>query len=93
MTHLNTIMITGTAKNVRKNTGKGTTVLLVEYKVYIWGCKKDDALQFVGSLNKTLNGYNELWQKAKDIAVEYFKEGYMQDGAYTQFLDHITIID
>lgn len=86
---MNTILISGTVKNLY-TTNDNETKHLCEYSVFIFGSKKGNALQFVRELNFTSEiGYSELWQRAKEIAVEYFSEGYMQDGAYTQFLDHL----
>ena len=81
---MNTLMITGTAKMTDNNK--------VFYEIIIWGCPSGESLQFVTSKGLTLDGYNDLWQEAKAFALNYFPGNKMDDGAYTQFLEHITLL-
>jgi len=89
---MHTIMITGSVKNTT-TTKKNTTIHECEYAVFIWGCLKGNPIQFITELKfKTQIGYAALWQKAKEIVVDYFNDPQFQDGAYTQFRDHIIMI-
>lgn len=81
---MNTILITGTAKMNGNH---------VNYDVYIWASKEGDQIQMITNFKSTFDGYMDLWKEAKERAVNYLHEPRMDDGAYTQFLDHITIIN
>lgn len=80
---MNTILITGTAKSVSMSE--------VEYDVFIWASQHGGELKLVKPYKVTNAGYNELWSDAKDIAAGFFLNPSFEDGAYTQFLDHLII--
>ncbi len=79
---MNTILISGTATSINNK---------VVYSVHFWGAKKGQPIQFITSDTLLLSGYDGLWNAAKIVASNYFKDSSFSDGAYTQFLDHITI--
>lgn len=82
---MNTILITGTAQPIIG--GK------VDYNVNIWASKEGEQIQFVKYSSLQIAGYSTLWAYAKSIVISYFgNETKFDDGAYTQFLDHLTII-
>jgi len=81
---MNTILITGTAKP------EGSKV---NYNVNIWASKEGEQIQFVKSQSMEISGYSTLWAYAKSIVISYFgNDAKLDDGAYTQFLDHLIII-
>lgn len=81
---MNTILITGTVKRVEPNDFK--------YEVYIWGSKEGEPLRVFVCGVLISGGYDDLWKFGKECAQNYFKEPRMNDGAYTQFLEHIILI-
>lgn len=83
---MNTILISGTAATAKK-------VNAINYKVYVWAAENNKPIQFITAFEQDLHSYNSLWFAAKCIAKNYFKNDKMDDGAYTQFLDHISIIN
>lgn len=85
---MNTILITGTAKNISSN-----HIHEVEYNVMIWGAQSGQDISVITYFNERLIGYGALWSTAKKKAVEYFNNPRMEDGAYTNMLEHITIIE
>ena len=89
---MNTILITGTAKQANQQSGNELKYM-VTYDVNIWAAIEGEQIQLVTYFTDTLNGYVELWAIAKDKAASYFKNELLKDGAYTQYLDHITILD
>lgn len=83
---MNTILITGMAHTENNQPD-------VFYKVNIWASKEGEQIQFIQSLDLRLSGYSELWHQAKYIASSYFGgNNKFDDGAYTQFLDHINLV-
>ena len=88
---MNTLMITGIAKNIGKATRNGVE-FKVEYDVYIWGSLSGNPLQLVTTMKVETEGHATLWEKAKVIGMAYFDGNKMDDGAYTNFLEHLTVI-
>lgn len=80
---MNTIFIVGSAKCVGKQ---------VEYSVNIWGSPDKEQIQFVRPFHGTISGHVELWRTAKDIVKTYFNIHTFDDGAYTSFLEDLTVI-
>ena len=81
---MNTILITGTAKP------EGSSV---NYNVNVWASKEGEQIQFIKYQSMTLAGYNILWAYGKSIAISYFgNDVKFDDGAYTQYLDHLIMI-
>lgn len=80
---MNTILITGTARSLNQKD--------VKYDVWIWGALAGQPLQLITTKEVVNGGYNDIWKLAKDTAEAYLKEPRLQDGAYTQFLDHLII--
>lgn len=90
---MNTIMITGTAKTMPVNTSPICVSFKVEYDVNIWASKQGEQLQFISSKKLTLCGYNDLWRLAKSNVISLLgDDAKFDDGAYTQFLDHLIMI-
>lgn len=85
---MNTILITGTVKTIGKPSVNGVD-FNTEYDVQLWGSREGEQIQFLRPIDKVLSGYNDLWKLAKETASKYFESDKFQDGAYTQFLDHI----
>lgn len=80
---MQTILISGTAIPLGSK---------VEYTVHIWGSKEGQQIQFITLFDGIItSGYNTLWDKAKAVCVAYFDEPKFEDGAYTQYLDHLII--
>lgn len=78
-----TVMVTGSAKRINNKT---------VYDVMIWGSEAGTPIQLITQKTiETKTGYAELWETAKGIAVAYFDNNKFGDGAYTQYLDHITM--
>lgn len=84
-----TILISGTAQTIRENTTENTTTIRCYYNVYIWGCLKGGSIQLITQFDGILNGYDDLWKRAKETAALYFSENEMKDGGYTIFHDHL----
>ena len=92
---MNTILITGTAKqkiNYQFDDRINPIGFKVQYAVTIWASNEGKQIQLISTHNETLQGYNELWTIAKKKASEYLKNDLLNDGAYTQYLDHIIMI-
>ena len=90
---MNTILITGTAKTIPYKISACTTGFKVQYDVHIWASKEGEQLQFITSKYEwLLRGHGDLWALVKVKVREYFKMPKFDDGAYTQFLDHLIII-
>jgi hypothetical protein len=89
---MNTLLITGSAKQVADLSNPQEIGFNVEYDVILWGSNTGEALQFVTSKKITLPNYGHLWKEFKEIGMRYFNNPKFEDGAYTQFLDHITIL-
>lgn len=86
----NTIFITGTAQTIRQhNPETNGTIIKSYYNVHIWGCQGGDCIEFIKPFEGIINGYDELWRIAKQIAVDYFSNEKMGDGAYTVLHDHL----
>lgn len=82
---MNTILISGTAKP------DGNAV---HYNVYVWASKKGDPIQLIKWFSGTLADYRVLWALAKSNVMSYFgNDDKFGDGAYTQFLDHLILIN
>lgn len=77
---MNTILISGTAKCIDN---------YVVYDIIIWASQTGEALQFITQKAIAAYGYGELWNEVKLIVEQYFNNPKFQDGAYTQFLDHL----
>lgn len=81
---MNTILISGTAKS--------TVTGQVEYDCIIWASKEGEQIQYIRNIDKILANYSALWAMAKANVISYFgNDNKFDDGAYTQYLDHITI--
>jgi hypothetical protein len=89
---MNTILITGTAKTIPVKISHISNGFKVVYDVIIWASLEGEQLQFITSTQQTLCGYGDLWQLAKTKVCSYFDTSILQDGAYTQYLDHLTIL-
>lgn len=86
---MNTILISGTTKQIKDEQG-----IKVKYSVIIWASLENEPLTFITELTKEFNSYSELWSFAKKRAKGYFlKENKLDDGAYTQYLEHLINID
>lgn len=86
----NTILISGTAQTIRQhNEETNGTVIKSYYNVHIWGSLAGDNIEFIKPFEGILNGYDELWRVAKQIAVKYFSAPLLADGCYTVYLDHL----
>lgn len=81
---MNTILLSGTARLTPDDK--------VRYDIFIFGCRSGEDIQFVRPLEENLNGYSQLWDKAKQLASDYFNSDQFSDGAYTRFIDHIILI-
>lgn len=88
---MNTILITGTAQTIPVKISPKTTGFKVEYDIYIWGANECQQLQLITCKKETMCGYGDLWNMAKNKAASYFNEPLFNDGAYTQYLDHLII--
>jgi len=87
---MNTILISGTCKTVPVKVSRTTTGFKVVYNVNIWASLENTQLQFITYKdNVLLCGHGDLWQLAKDVVSNYFKEEKIRDGAYTQYLEHL----
>jgi len=83
---MNTILISGTARHLINGN--------VRYAVNIWASLENSPLTLVSSIDKELIGYNGLWEFAKKRAKGYFlTDNKLDDGAYTQYLDHLILIN
>lgn len=83
---MNTILITGVCEFCQI-TGK------INYDVNIWASKEGHQIQLVTSVEILLDNYSDLWKMAKQKVMSYFKDNTkFDDGAYTQYLDHLTIV-
>jgi site-specific recombinase len=81
---MNTILITGTAKPEDNK---------YRYNVNVWASKEAEQIQFIKYDSLLFDNYGTLWAFAKSTASAYFDNNtQFHDGAYTQFLDHITLI-
>ena len=92
---MNTILITGTAKQKiihQFNDSDNPIRFKVEYDINIWAANEGQQIQLICTHNEILQGYNELWAIAKNKASDYLKNDLLNDGAYTQYLDHIIMI-
>lgn len=79
---MNTILVTGSVRQLANKQ--------IMYDLYIWGSKEGEQIQVVTMREiYTQHGYNDMWLQVKPIVAHYFDEPKFQDGAYTQFLDHL----
>jgi hypothetical protein len=79
---MNTILISGTYQSIGN---------MINYDVFIWASKEGEQIQFVTSKFLPLDNYTTLWALAKANVISYFgNDAKFDDGAYTQFLDHLT---
>ena len=86
---MNTILISGTSRQVQTEQGKK-----VRYSFIIWAALENSPLSYIAEYTKEFSGYNELWEFAKKRAKSYFlTDNKLDDGAYTQYLEHIINID
>lgn len=89
---MNTILVTGTSKVTPVKISHLTTAFKVEYSFIIWASKTGQPLEYIRGLeNVLLTGYPALWDMAKKIVIDYYKDDSFSDGAYTQYLDSLSI--
>jgi hypothetical protein len=81
---MNTILISGTCKPEGNK---------VNYNVNIWASKSGQPIELITWQSALLDGYNTLWSLAKSKVMGYYNEDVkFDDGAYTQYLDHLVMI-
>jgi hypothetical protein len=88
---MNTILVTGTSYIPETRTTSHQDEKFC-YDVQIFGHQSGEALQFITSKVIVASCYGDMWQQAKEIAVKYFNNDILLDGAYTQFMDHINLV-
>lgn len=83
---MNTILISGTARHLENSN--------VKYVVKIWASLENSPLTYIREIDNEFSGYSELWAYAKQRAKGYFlTDNKLDDGAYTQYLDHLILLN
>ena len=77
---MNTILISGTAKCID---------VLVQYDVWIWAQQNGKEFQFITAISIMLPGHAVLWSYVKNYVIGYYADMSFNDGAHTNFLEHL----
>lgn len=82
---MNTILISGTCKMEGNK---------VQYNVNIWASKQGEQIELITWQTALLSGHPVLWTLAKSKVISYYgNDVKFDDGAYTQFLEHLILIN
>lgn len=83
---MNTILISGTCKAEGPHHFR--------YNVNVWASKEGEQIQLITWQSLLFDNYSTLWAYAKSKVMGYFdNNAKFDDGAHTQFLDHLILIN